>query len=87
MQNRQALDTLDRILEHCVWINIHCLPHEVICLEVRDINGFGGRWDLTNQSFRGFVEPYMKDGFESKWIHNNNYNYLFLSNSIMEEIA
>lgn len=70
IQNATAVATLDRILEHCTWINIHALPHGIICLEIRTKDGFGGRWDLVNNSFRGFVEPYMENGYEAKWRHN-----------------
>lgn len=71
-QNEIASSTLSRLLEHCTWINIHRLPHEISCLEIRNNEGFGGRWDLTSNMFRGFVEPYLENGFESKWRHNDS---------------
>ena len=70
VQNEYALSTLYRLLEHCVWINIHLLPHNIVCLEIRDEIGFGARWNLTDHFFRGFVEPFMVDGHEKGWIHN-----------------
>lgn len=71
VQNDYAIATLHRLFEHCVWINIHMLPHEVVCLEVREEKGFGARWDLTDHFFRGFVEPFMENGHEKGWIHND----------------
>lgn len=70
-QNEVARSTLLRILEHCTWMNIHLFPHEVIVLEIRVESGFGCRWDLTSGFFRGFVEPYMENGYEVGWIHND----------------
>lgn len=70
-QNDVARSTLLRILEHCTWMNIHLLPHEVLVLEIRVESGFGCRWDLTSGFFRGFVEPYMENGYEVGWIHND----------------
>ena len=71
IQNEIARATLLRIMEHSVWIYIHLLPHNVIALEMRVEGGFGARWDLTNAIFRGFVEPYLENGHEVHWIHND----------------
>lgn len=71
VQNDYAIGTIHRILEHCIWINIHMLPHDITCLEVREGKGFGARWDLTEHFFRGFVEPFMEDGHQKGWIHND----------------
>lgn len=30
---------------------------------------YGARWTSDGKFFRGFVEPYMEDGFENKWRH------------------
>ena len=47
------------------------LADEVFVLEIRVESGFGCRWDLTSGFFRGFVEPYMENGYEVGWIHND----------------
>lgn len=72
VQNEIARSTLLRIMEHCIWINIHLLPHDIVALEIRIEDGFGARWDLTNSMFRGFVEPYMENGYAVHWIHNDS---------------
>lgn len=53
-------------------MNIHLLPHDVVVLEIRIESGFGCRWDLTQGIFRGFVEPYMENGYEVGWVHNDS---------------
>lgn len=71
VQNEIAKAELLRIMEHCIWMNIHQLPQEVLTLELRTEDGYGVRWDITHSQFRGFLEPYLKDGFSQKWIHND----------------
>ena len=72
VQNEVALSTLLRLLEHASWMNIHLLPHDVVVLEIRIESGFGCRWDLAQGIFRGFVEPYMENGYEVGWVHNDS---------------
>jgi hypothetical protein len=45
-------------MNSAVWINIHSLSKTATeaSLEVRDDQGFGGRWD-TDYAFRGLLEP------------------------------
>lgn len=64
-RNEQSVKILNKVLDSCVWINIHTLnPKSVqIILEVREgTKGYGGRWCLTISGgeiceFRGLVEP------------------------------
>ncbi|TNV86280.1 hypothetical protein FGO68_gene16032 [Halteria grandinella] len=76
-RNEQSLKILNRILEQCIWINIHTLnPKSVqIILEVREgMKGYGGRWAVTISpgeicEFRGLVEPHIEEGHAKKWKH------------------
>eukprot|EP00164_Ancoracysta_twista_P004073 GFYU01005469.1.p1 GENE.GFYU01005469.1~~GFYU01005469.1.p1 ORF type:complete len:432 (+),score=50.28 GFYU01005469.1:42-1337(+) len=49
-KNAQAMDTLQRVLDHIVWANTHMLPHEVPVYEVRTAEGYGMRWSMQPQS-------------------------------------
>ena len=68
-KNEKANKILEKILENCVWINIHGLPHNVAILEIRNEKGYGMRWEISNLFFRGFLEPQMENGHEKGWIH------------------
>lgn len=68
--NQQAIGVLNRLLNDCVWINIHCLPKGEAIIEIRVSEGYGARWYvLQQQSFRGFVEPMMEGGHDKRWRH------------------
>lgn len=45
-KNSLAVVKLWEILYAACWINIHCLPHEEVVLEVRRSDGYGARWSL-----------------------------------------
>mmetsp|Transcript_10949 Transcript_10949/g.21424 ORF Transcript_10949/g.21424 Transcript_10949/m.21424 type:complete len:279 (+) Transcript_10949:68-904(+) len=68
--NQQALGVMNRLLNNCVWVNLHCLPKGEAIVEVRVGEGYGARWYvLQQQSFRGFVEPMMEGGHDKRWRH------------------
>lgn len=69
--NAAARRCLDRIIVNAEWNNIFALPHGVKAYEVRLRQGYGARWEFKDGgiSFRGFLEPAMKDGHEKKWRH------------------
>ncbi|CAG9318974.1 unnamed protein product [Blepharisma stoltei] len=69
MKNAVAQQVLDRFFTNCVWINIHCLPNEEPVIEVRVQEGYGVRWLINKQQFRGFLEPQMEGGHERGWRH------------------
>ena len=61
-KNAKAVQVIDRIIQTSVWINIHTLhpSSHLFILEMRDIKGFGARWEIAGQyegSFRGLIEP------------------------------
>ncbi|CAJ1390114.1 unnamed protein product [Effrenium voratum] len=69
-RNSQAAKALERLLREAVWCNLHALPGGLPTFEVRVAAGYGARWVLDGQaSFRGLVEPMMKDGHERRWRH------------------
>lgn len=68
-KNRVALAKLEFILDTCVWKNVHSLPHAHVTMEVRTALGFGARWTVTEQAFRGFLEPQMANGHDTRWRH------------------
>ena len=68
-KNDKANKILEKILNECVWINIHGLPHDVGIIEIRVEKGYGMRWEINNNFFRGFLEPQMENGHEKGWIH------------------
>ena len=70
-RNDNALKTINKILDECVWINIHTLntKNTTLMLEVREAKGYGARWALDLNEFRGLVEPQIEGGHDKKWIH------------------
>lgn len=68
-KNEKAHGILNRILNECVWINVHWLPPDIVILELRTSQDYGARWDLTNCTFRGFVEPMSDHGWDNHWFH------------------
>ena len=80
MKNESADRIISDMIRNAVWINIHTFGGvSSYILEIRLINGYGARWsadwedklpyNVTNVTFRGFLEPQMEDGFEKKWRH------------------
>ena len=69
-RNDRAEKVVNRILDNCVWINIHTLnaKSELLIIEAREGKGYGARWGV-DQGFRGLVEPPMEGGHEKKWKH------------------
>ena len=55
-RNSQAEEVFHKIMDGCVWINIHYLPNKTKVLEIRNFNGYGMRWNYFGE-FRGLVEP------------------------------
>jgi hypothetical protein len=68
-KNATALAKLEQILDHAVWKNVHSLPHGDATFEVRNAQGYGARWYVRDESFRGFLEPHMANGHENRWRH------------------
>mmetsp|Transcript_28960 Transcript_28960/g.64271 ORF Transcript_28960/g.64271 Transcript_28960/m.64271 type:complete len:338 (-) Transcript_28960:32-1045(-) len=78
-KNEAATKTIRKILRNAAWINIHTFASmETPTLEVRVAEGYGARWTAewstdpvcpTNVVFRGFLEPQMENGHESRWRH------------------
>lgn len=69
-RNALAENILERLLNECVWINVHCLPSEEPVVEVRVSEGYGARWFIKKQNgFRGFLEPMMEGGHDRGWRH------------------
>eukprot|EP00026_Physarum_polycephalum_P009597 Phypoly_transcript_09725.p1 GENE.Phypoly_transcript_09725~~Phypoly_transcript_09725.p1 ORF type:complete len:299 (+),score=24.64 Phypoly_transcript_09725:114-1010(+) len=66
LKNSRAEKMILKILQNATWINIHSLPHELPCLEVRIAEGYGARWLADGAQFRGFLEPQMEDGHEKR---------------------
>ena len=58
-RNYQAEQIFHKIMEDCVWINIHNLPNKTKVLEIRNFYGYGMRWNYSGE-FRGLVEPETK---------------------------
>ncbi len=69
-RNDNSLKIINRILDECIWINIHTFnPKSIqIILEVRETKGYGARWAIECD-FRGLVEPQVEGGHSKKWIH------------------
>ena len=55
-KNIHAKFYLNKILENCIWINIHSLPRDEYIIECRLEEGYGIRWTIDG-TFRGFLEP------------------------------
>ncbi|RIA91745.1 hypothetical protein C1645_104595 [Glomus cerebriforme] len=82
-KNEQANRILTKILNDVAWINLHSMVHGTRVFEVRNSEGYGARWEIQNVNtqdisssddktkitFRGFLEPQMKDGHLKGWIH------------------
>jgi hypothetical protein len=66
-KNSRAFEIINHILSTAVWINCHALPHNTFVCEFRVDTGHGARWSLDGSVFRGFLEPWMKDGHDKKW--------------------
>ncbi|KAL0233668.1 hypothetical protein PCE1_002178 [Barthelona sp. PCE] len=60
---------LREFMRNIVWINWHFLPHEILCLELRQTQGYGMRWVVEDDKvvFRGCLEPPHSNGHESGW--------------------
>lgn len=70
IRNQQALGTMNKLLNECIWVNLHCLPGDEVVVEVRVREGYGARWYvLKQQGFRGFIEPMMDGGHDARWRH------------------
>ena len=67
-KNINAEKIMNKIIEECVWMNIHGLPGDVPILELRIKEGYGMRWQVDG-TFRGFLEPHMEDGHSKGWKH------------------
>jgi hypothetical protein len=68
IRNQNAEKILIKILEECVWINIHRILHDETLIECRNEMGYGVRWTIDG-TFRGFLEPQTSDGHDKKWRH------------------
>eukprot|EP00897_Mesotaenium_endlicherianum_P003379 jgi/Mesen1/3069/ME000180S02296 len=68
-KNETALRTVTRVLDRAVWLNVHCLPHDLPIFEARVAGGYGARWSANGSQFRGFLEPPMAKGHERRWRH------------------
>eukprot|EP01029_Cantina_marsupialis_P002330 TRINITY_DN12141_c0_g1_i1.p1 TRINITY_DN12141_c0_g1~~TRINITY_DN12141_c0_g1_i1.p1 ORF type:complete len:311 (+),score=52.86 TRINITY_DN12141_c0_g1_i1:28-960(+) len=68
-RNKMSLEVINRIIDGCTHINCHKLPGEIVVLELRVPSGYGARWLADGSAFRGFLEPYMPNGHETKWRH------------------
>lgn len=60
---------LEKLLADAVWVNCHWLPHDEVVVEVRVKEGFGARWSVSGDAFRGFLEPPMDGGHLLGWRH------------------
>jgi hypothetical protein len=67
-KNANARGVNDKILQNCVWINIHSLPRDEYVIECRVEQGYGIRWTIDG-TFRGFLEPQMLQGHSKGWKH------------------
>ncbi|CAG8586788.1 16297_t:CDS:2 [Cetraspora pellucida] len=45
-KNEQANKVLAKILTNAAWINLHSLPHNTRVFEVRNLDGYGARWEI-----------------------------------------
>ena len=83
-KNNLALNILYKLLNNCIWINIHQMSgihDKEFIVELRVKEGYGARWicqlqdnnqghlDELDIKFRGFVEPMMANGHEIGWKH------------------
>jgi hypothetical protein len=68
-KNARAESKVGELLAAATWKNVHNLPHAHATMEVRNALGYGARWDAEALAFRGFLEPPMANGHETKWRH------------------
>ncbi|KAL3930384.1 MAG: hypothetical protein SGBAC_011787 [Bacillariaceae sp.] len=76
VQNNDTEIILLRLFDTAIWINRHRfvgLGEGAVAIEIRVLEGYGARWVLNTidnaVTFRGFLEPQMKDGHANKWRH------------------
>mmetsp|Transcript_13345 Transcript_13345/g.15477 ORF Transcript_13345/g.15477 Transcript_13345/m.15477 type:complete len:143 (-) Transcript_13345:28-456(-) len=67
-KNVRAEEKALMVINECIWINLHLLPHSEYTLELRLKEGYGIRW-TEKPIFRGFLEPMMEGGHEKGWKH------------------
>lgn len=60
-KNGRAERMIARILDDCVWMNVHHAPGGTKVIEFRVENGHGARWQLRGLVFRGFLEPHSEE--------------------------
>lgn len=68
-KNNNANVILKYLLDNSIWFAIFKLTSSIIIFEIREKDGYGARWDISGNPFRGFVEPHMENGHEKKWKH------------------
>ncbi|KAG7391917.1 hypothetical protein PHYPSEUDO_003123 [Phytophthora pseudosyringae] len=68
-KNARAEAKVRELLASATWKNIHSLPHAHGTMEIRNALGYGARWDAETRTFRGFLEPPMRNGHGTKWRH------------------
>ncbi|RLN89632.1 hypothetical protein BBJ28_00017983 [Nothophytophthora sp. Chile5] len=69
VKNARAARKVHELLATATWKNVHSLPHGHATMEIRNSLGYGARWDAETHAFRGFLEPQMVNGHETKWRH------------------
>ena len=47
VKNAHSSEIAKKILNECVWINIHTLPHDEFIIECRVELGYGIRWTIS----------------------------------------
>lgn len=68
-EKNDSAETVARlIIDECIWVNAHILPHSEHIIECRNSKGYGIRWTIKGE-FRGFLEPQMEGGHDKKWRH------------------
>ena len=70
--NEHAKYMINLLIRTSVWHNVFILPQNLRAFEIRNISGYGARWEYQENgiiTFRGFVEPPMEDGHLKKWRH------------------
>ena len=79
-KNEHADGVVQKLIREAAWINIHAfggVDETRPVVEVRTAEGYGARWSARwkkthspeDVQFRGFLEPTMDDGHESRWRH------------------
>ncbi|CAG8515701.1 2799_t:CDS:2 [Dentiscutata erythropus] len=51
-KNEQANNALAKILTNAAWINLHSLPHDTRVFEVRNLDGYGARWEIYEPQYQ-----------------------------------